>query len=126
MDVRKNLVLSWATFILGVTVAILIDSVWSMLTFGLFTAFSGIYRARLPKQTPARLGEQLEKHPKLKWFTVIYILVVAGLSLNYIGELSEIHMKTNSFLLMLVLFFPIFILWLKEDCTLYVNSKKEP
>jgi len=126
MDVRKYLVLSWTTFILGILVAILVDSVWSMLVFGLFTTFSGIYRARLPKQNPACLGEQLEKHPILKWFTVIYLLVVAGLSLNYIGELSEIHMKTNSFLLILFLFFPIFILWLREDYTLYVNSKKEP
>jgi hypothetical protein len=126
MDVRKNLIISWITFVSGITVASLLEGNWPFLAIGITGLVGSYYRDRLPKQKPERLGEYLERHPFLKWFTVIYLLIVAGLSLNYIGELSELLMDTNIALFVLVMFLPVFILWANEDHALYVKYKSKP
>ena len=126
MDVRRNLIISWVVFASGLAIASFLEGNWPFIAIGISGWLGNHFRAQIPKQKPERLGEYLERYPRLKWFTVIYLLIMAGLSLNYIGEFSEISLKTNPALLMLVLFFPFLILWLKQDYTIYVNSKQQP
>ena len=126
MCVRKNLVTSWLILTWGMVFASFLDGNWQMLVMGAVGGVSGYYRVRLPKRSPARLGDYLNSHPILKWFTILYLLIMAGLSLRYMGELSEILMSVNLALLVLILFFPFFVLWLKQDFTLYVNNRHRP
>lgn len=123
MDVRTNIVLSWVIFTSGMVIASLLEGNWPFVAIGIFGWLGNSFRGQLPKQKPERLGEYLERHPFLKWFTVIYLLIISVLSLNYIGELSDLITDTNVALIVLVIFFPFFLLWANEDYTLYINNK---
>lgn len=110
-------------FILGLLLASVLDGNWPFVALGVFGFAASFFRSQLPNEGKIGLGVYLNHHPGLKWFTAIYLLIMAGLSLKFMGELSEIVMSTNPAVLTLVLFFPFFVLWLKRDYSLYVNSE---
>ena len=123
MHVRQNLTISWALIVTGLSLASLLDGNWPIIIVGVFGGIASLYRSHLPKSKPFRLGEYLNQNPVLKWFTVIYLLILAGLSLKYIEELSGLLMNNNPILLVLVIFFPFLMIWVKQDYMLYVNNK---
>ena len=125
MFVKRYLVFSWVLFITGLILASQFDDNWPMIIIGIFGAAASFIRSLIPKEESFRLGEFLNQHQTLKWLTVFYLLIVAGFALKYMDELSELLTNTNVALLLLM-FFPVFIIWAMRDYTLYVNSDKRP
>ena len=126
MFVKRYLTLSWTLFITGLILASQFDGNWPMIIIGIFGAAASFFRSLIPKKKSFRLGEFLNQHRIFKWFTVFYLLTVAGIALKYMDKLSELLTNTNAAFLILLLFLPVFIIWAKQDYTLYVNGDKRP
>ena len=120
----QNLIVSWVLISCGIAIALPLDGNWQIVTIGVFGSLGNVFRMQAVKERTGSIFDYIEMFPYLKWFTVIYFLIASVLSLYFMNELSDLLQESNIFMVLLVLFFPMFVIWIHEDINLptYNNS----
>ena len=119
MSDRQNLIVSWVLISCGIAIALPLDGNWQIVTIGVFGSLGNVFRMQAVKERTGSIFDYIEMFPYLKWFTVIYFLIASVLSLYFMNELSDLLQESNIFMVLLVLFFPMFVIWIHEDINLY-------
>lgn len=121
--IRYYLITSWILLFIGLMLASLSDDNWSIIIIGIFGSVAVFYRSLVPIPNKTQLGEYLNENPIIKWFTVMYSLVMAGSALVFMESFSGLLENTNIGFLMLILFLPFFVIWVKQEYHLYLNGE---
>ncbi|WP_455208420.1 hypothetical protein [Kaarinaea lacus] len=122
-----NLVTSWALYLIGSILACILSYEAGIASLVLFTAGGTYYRNKIIRENPS-IQEIIGFNPIFKWASVAYMLLLSGMALYFVYELSEFSKAYtfSPFAIVILMFLPILVGLLRHDFYYYVNSKISP
>ncbi len=115
---RENLTIYFVLALAGLIIA----SFDQLILGAVCVAVAGYFCSLVKDDRPSLL-QLLSFYPFWKWFSAIYMLGMSALALHYMSELSEIVMHANPLALVVVIFFPILVPWIRHEYLLFRQSK---